>query len=36
MAIRSRANQPCLVTVSVGTLVPEKMGRTYLRPNTGT
>ena len=35
--IRSRANQPCLQTVFVGTLVPEiKMGRTYLRPYTGT
>ena len=34
---RSRANQPCLVTVSVGTPVPEmKMGRIYLRPKTGT
>ena len=34
---RSRANQLCMVTVSVGTLVPEiKMGRTYLRPFTGT
>ena len=35
--IRSRANQPCLQTVFVGTLVPEiQMGRTYLRPITGT
>ena len=34
---RSRANQPCVVTVSVGTVVPEtKMGRTYLRPVSGT
>jgi len=37
MAVRSRANQPCVETVFVGTLVPEiKMGRTYLRPITGT
>ena len=35
--IRSRANQPCVKTVFVGTLVPEiKEGRTYLRPTTGT
>lgn len=35
--IRSRANQPCLMTVSVGFLVPEiKVGRTYLRLTTGT
>ena len=30
MAVSSRANQPCLVDCySVGSLVPEKMGRTY-------
>jgi hypothetical protein len=33
----ARVFQPCLVTVFVGFLVPEmKMGRTYLRPISGT